>query len=230
MHRVASLDDADDFLGVAVDQRHFAGITEGDREQVLEVQLVHLLLGTLIDRNHHLPGVHRVLEAVLGRDVRRVLDVLRHQADLILGQDVVEVHHAAVGAVADDLFQTGLAELERAALGNVAVLVLLGPVRLEVLAGSPLAQHPVTAGAALEVDLLGLFFFGSAQFRRLGGILSESGTHGRGHGSHCKHPQYGFSHLPLLEQNKARHFPSAMGARLNLSRWGGIDPDQAFIA
>jgi hypothetical protein len=45
------------------------------------------------------------------------------------------------------------AQLERAAFG-LAVLVGLGPVRLEVLAGGALAQHAVAAGAALEVDLL----------------------------------------------------------------------------
>jgi hypothetical protein len=51
----------------------------------------------------------------------------------------------------------GLAQLQGAAFGLAAVLVGLGPVRLEVLAGGALAQHAVAAGATLEVNLLRRF-------------------------------------------------------------------------
>ncbi len=92
--------------------------------------------------------------------------------DFFLGQDVVEVNHSAIGTVTDDLFQTLLTQLERAALGHVAVLVLLPPVRLQVLAGGALTQHAVAAGTTLEINLLGLFFLS----RRLnvGAALSAS--------------------------------------------------------
>ena len=184
MHGVAGLDDAADFLGVAVDQGHFAGVSQGDREHVLEVVVVHLLGRPILDRHDDLPGIHRVLEAVLGRHIRRHLDVLGHQGDFVLGQDVVEIHHAAVGTVADDLFQTRLTELDRSAFGLAAVLGGAAPVRLEVLAGSALAQHTMTAGAALEVDLLRGLLFGGGQ--RRGSLLREGTAHGAGHGRNSK--------------------------------------------
>ena len=187
MHRIAGLDDAADVIGVAVDQGHFAGVTQGDREEVLEVVLVHLLGRTILDRHDDLPGIHGVLEAVLRRHIRRQLDVLGDQGDFFLGQDVVEVHHATVGAVADDLFQAILAKLERAPFGLRTGLVGLGPVRLEVLAGGALAQHAMTTRATLEVDLLGGFLFGRGQRRC--GVLCENTAHGTGNGRNSKHSE-----------------------------------------
>ena len=181
MNRIAGLDDGADFLGITVDQGNFTGITQGDREHVVQVEVVHLLLRTLVNRNDDLPGIHRVLEAVLRRHIRRVLDVLGHQGNFVLGQNVVEVHHTAIGTVADDLFQTSLTQLERTAFGGLAFLVLLGPMRFQVLACCALTQHAVAACATLEVNLLCLFLFSSRQFRRLGSILCKGRTHGQCH-------------------------------------------------
>ena len=108
-------------------QLHALGVAQGDREHVLQVDLVHLLGRTLIDRNQELPAVLHVLQRELGRNRRLDLNVARHQVDFILGQDVVVVDHAAFGTVGDDLLETLGAQLQRAAFGMGAVGKGLGP-------------------------------------------------------------------------------------------------------
>jgi len=105
VHGISGFHNAPDLLGVAVDQRHFAGITQGHREHVLQVDLVHLLLGPVFRLDDQLPAVHHVFHSPLGRRIRRNLDVFRHHRDFFLGQDVVEVDHPAIGPVADDVLQ-----------------------------------------------------------------------------------------------------------------------------
>ena len=173
MHGVAGLDDAADFLGVAIDQGHFARVAQRHREHVLQVDLVHLLGRTLVDRHDDLPGIHRFLEAVLWRHIRRVLDVACHQVDFFLGQDVIKVHHAAIGTVADDLFQTRLTQGQRTTFSGLAFLVGLAPMRLKVLAGGTLAQDTVATSATLEVNLLGGFLFSGRHGGRLRFVLSH---------------------------------------------------------
>ena len=104
MHGIASLDNAADFFGIAVDQCNFTGITQGDREHIVQVVLVHLLGRAIFDRNQDFPRIHLILEAELWWHIRCVLDVLGHQRQFFLSQNVVKVHHAAIGTVTDDFF------------------------------------------------------------------------------------------------------------------------------
>ena len=157
VHRVAGLDDVDDLLGVAVDQRHFTRVTQRGREDVADVVVVHLLLRPLLRRHDDLPGRLHVVKAVLRRRRRVVLDVARHQVHFLLGHFAagLPVGHAGRRAVGDEDLQVV------GALG-------LGDVRGQRFAGGALAQHAMAAGAALEIDLAGQIEFGLGQGRRLG--------------------------------------------------------------
>ena len=173
MDCIASLDNTADFLGIAVNQSNFTGVTQRDREDVVQVELVHLLGRTLVDRHDDLPGIQLILEAVLWRHIRRVLDVACHQVDFFLGQDVIKVHHAAIGTVTDDLFQTRLTQGQRTTFSGLAFLVGHAPMRLKVLAGGTLAQDTVATSATLEVNLLGCLFFSGRHGGRLRFVLSH---------------------------------------------------------
>ena len=87
-----------------------------------------------------------------------MLDVVGHQGDLFGVQLArgTPVGHAGRRAVGDQRFQILLA-------------AGLGDVRCQRLAGGTLAQHAVTAGTALEVDLPCLLELGIGQVRRTGG-------------------------------------------------------------
>ena len=107
VHRVAGLDDVDDLLRVAVDQRHFPGIAQRGGEDVVGVVRVLLLLRPLVRRDQHLPALLHVGEAPLGRLRRRLLHVARHQIDLG-GRELARrapVRHAGRGAVIDEHLQ-----------------------------------------------------------------------------------------------------------------------------
>ena len=56
VHGVAGFDDVDDFLGITVDQGDRAVVTQGHRENVLDVVVVHLFGGTLVHRDVFLAG------------------------------------------------------------------------------------------------------------------------------------------------------------------------------
>src|SRR5690554_2426566 len=79
VHRVAGFDDLHDFLGIAVNQGNLTGVTQGNAEDVFQVQVVHLFLRTIFRGNNHFPGVLHVSQAELGRLWRLVHDVLGHQ-------------------------------------------------------------------------------------------------------------------------------------------------------
>ena len=173
MDCIASLDNTKDFLGIAVNQSNFTGVTQRDREDVVQVELVHLLGRAILHLDQDLPGVHLILEAELWRHIRRVLDVACHQVDFFLGQDVIKVHHAAIGTVTDDLFQTRLTQGQRTTFSGLAFLVGHAPMRLKVLAGGTLAQDTVATSATLEVNLLGCLFFSGRHGGRLRFVLSH---------------------------------------------------------
>ena len=165
MHRVAGFDDLHDFLGIAVNQGNLTGVTQGNAEDVFQVQVVHLFLRTVFRSNDHLPGVLHVSQAELGRLWRLVHDVLGHQfhgffVEVTRGQPV---RHTGRGAVADKGLQ-------------VVDATLLGNIRGQRLTGGAFAQYTVTAGAALEVDFLGLFELGVGQVRGAGGADDSCGT------------------------------------------------------
>ena len=165
MDRITGVENLPDLVRIAINQSQLASVTQGDREHVLQVDLVHLLGRTLIDRNQKLPAVLHVLQRELGRNRRLDLNVARHQIDFILGQDVVVVDHAAFGAVGNDLFETLSTQLHRTAFGMGAVSQRLGPVRLEVLARGALAQHAVATSTALEVNQFALLHLRRCQLR-----------------------------------------------------------------
>ena len=144
------------FFRVAVDQRDFAGVAQRDRHQVLDVVLVHLLLRPLGDRDDDLPRRLHFLHPELGRRRRRLLDVARHQVDLLRCHLAggLPVRHAGRRAVGDEHLEV---------VGTLAERDVGG----ERLAGGALAQHAVTAGAALEVDLARLVEFRLRHRRRL---------------------------------------------------------------
>ena len=152
MHGVAGVDDVRDFVGVAVNQGHLAGVPQGHAEQVFQVQVVHLLGGALLGGHDDFPGGLHLFEAVFRGLGRFVHDVLGHQLDFFLGEVTggQPVRHAGRRAVADK----GL---------EVVDPPFLGDVRRQRLAGRALAQDTMAAGAAFKVDLLGLLEFGVGQ-------------------------------------------------------------------
>ena len=156
VHRVAGLDDVDDLLGVAVDQRHLAGVAQRRREDVLDVVAVHLLRRALARRDDDLPRRLHLLHAEFRRRGRRLLDVARHQVHVGVGEIArrAPVRHAGRRAVLDEDLQVLGALVDR-------------DVGRERLAGRALAQHAVAAGAALEVDLPRLVELGLRHRRRL---------------------------------------------------------------
>ena len=158
VHGIARVDDVDDLLAVAVDQRDLAAVAKGHREEILDVVAVHLLLRSLVDGHQDLPcGLH-LRHAVLGRLRRLVLQIARHEIHF-LGVELARaapVRHACRGAEVDEHL-----EVFRAAR--------LRDVGRERLAGGALAQHAVTARAALEVDALGLLELRRAERRCAGG-------------------------------------------------------------
>ena len=82
MHGITGIEDADDLLAVAVDQRHLAGIAQGHREEVVQIELVQLLGRPVLDRHIDLPAVANFLHAEFGRRRRLVLQEARHDVDV----------------------------------------------------------------------------------------------------------------------------------------------------
>ena len=164
MHGIAGLDDGDNLLRIAVDESHFAGIAQRHREQVVEIELVHLGGRPLVDGHQHLPGGLDVRHAELRRLCRFVQQIFCHQLDFFRLQFArgAPVGHAGRRAVSDEIAQILKAEL-------------LGDVGSERLARGALAQHPVTAGATLEINLIGVGVLIGGEHRRarLGARLLE---------------------------------------------------------
>ena len=188
MHGVAGLDDAPYLLGITVDQRHLAGIAQRHREDVVQIDVVHLFGRPLVDRHMQLPGAAHVGQAPLGRRVGRHLDIGRHVLDFILAQDIVEVRHAPFSAVTHDFFQPRVAQLA-------------GVFRFEIFARRTFAQHAVAAGATLEIRFAasGLGFVG--QTGRIGG---KSRREREWQGQHDPVPGDNLKHFPSLFDEKNR--------------------------
>ncbi|MNT04392.1 hypothetical protein D3C72_1389680 [compost metagenome] len=152
MHRVAGLDDVDDLLAVAIDQRDLAGVAQRDREEVVQVVLVHLLGRPLRDGQDVLAAFLDVSQRKFRRCRRIELYITGHQVDFLVGEvaGCAPVRHAGRAAVLDE----GLQVFRAARAGDVW---------RQRLAGRALAQHAVAAGAALEVDLPGVIELGRGQ-------------------------------------------------------------------
>ena len=86
MHRVAGRQDADDLLGIAVDDGDLAAVAQRHREEIVDVAVVLRPLGSVGRIDHHLPRCLHVLEPELGRRGRFLLQEARHDVDLLYGQ------------------------------------------------------------------------------------------------------------------------------------------------
>ena len=157
VHRVAGVQHVDDLVRAAVDQGDLAGVAQSHREQIVDIEVVLRRVGALLDRHVHGPGLAHLLQAELGRRPWVVQQVARHQVDLALGQLArgAPVRHAGGRAVVDERLQVVVAELAR-------------EVGRERLARGALPEHAMAAGAALEVDLVGLRELGLGQARHAG--------------------------------------------------------------
>ena len=146
VHGVAGFDDVDDFLAIAIDQRNFAAVTQGDGEDVVDVVVVHFLGRTLGYRNDFLAGLLDIGQRVFRRGRRFLLNVTSHQIHLLVGQLARSppVRHTGRRTVFDEHFQV---------IGTVGQ----GFVGGQRFAGCTLAQHTVAASAAFEIDLFAFF-------------------------------------------------------------------------
>ena len=115
VHRVAGLDDVDDFFGVAVNQRHFAGIAQRGGEDVGDVEVVHLLGGPVFGRHRDFPRLLHVRHAPLGRLGRVLLDVARHHVHVGLAHFArgLPIGHASRRAVSNKHLQVFSAFFQR---------------------------------------------------------------------------------------------------------------------
>ena len=104
VHGVARADDIDDLLGVAVDQRHLARVTQRDREDVVDVVVVLLPGRPLVDRHDDVPRCLHLLHAELRRLRRLVLHVARHQIHLLGAElaGLAPARHAGRRALVDE--------------------------------------------------------------------------------------------------------------------------------
>ena len=159
VHGVARLENIRDLLRVAFNQGNLAGIAQGDREEVVQVELVHLLLRPLVGRHDDFPALLDLGQAVFRRLRRLVQQVARHEVDIGLGHVAggAPVGHAGGRAVVDEGVQIVVAELA-------------GEIGRQRFAGRAIAQDAVAAGAALEIDPLCLVELvlgeaGDARFR-----------------------------------------------------------------
>ena len=102
-----------------------------------------------------------------------MLNVLRHQLDLFLGHDVVEVIHTTFGTKLDDTCET---------LGTF----FHGFFRFQAFTRGPFTQNTMTASTTLEVGSLRLFEFCLChrRWRFFGSVGDTSNTHPDGHGEY----------------------------------------------
>ena len=148
MYGVTGPNDGCNFLGVTVDDGHFACVTQRYREEILDVAVV-LGSGRAVFRfDVHFPAVGHFRQTPFRRCRRLVLQVAGHDIDLCIGEVArgAPIGHAGGGAVGDQGFQ-------------VVGALFTGDIRGQGFAGGAFAQHAVAAGAAFEVDLRGFVEF-----------------------------------------------------------------------
>ncbi len=148
MDRIPGVDHRPDLVGAAVDQRDLPGIAQRHRHQVVDVDVVHLFLRTVLGLDEHLPAFLHLRHAPFRRRGRFEKDIAGHQVHFLFGQLArgAPVRHPRRRAVGDEALQ-------------VVVAVFTGDVGRQRLARRAFPQHPVAAGAALEVDLRALLEF-----------------------------------------------------------------------
>ncbi len=107
MHGIACVDDIDDLLIVAVDQCHLSGVTQCQREHIVEVELVHLLLRPLLRRDEYLPASLHLRHAPFGWRRRLVLEEARHNVHIVVTQLTgrTPVGHASGRAIVNEHLQ-----------------------------------------------------------------------------------------------------------------------------
>ena len=157
MHGIACWQNRDDLLGVAINEGNFTAVTQGDREDVGNIETVFLLLGALIDGDHDLPGAFHVLHAEFRRGRRLLLDITRHQIHFGRRQLTArtEVRHTGGRTVGNEGLQI---------FGTICQR-FVGSQRFT---RGTLTQHTVAAGAAFKIDLARLIKFSHGHLRGFG--------------------------------------------------------------
>src|SRR3989338_9123397 len=178
MHCVASVERGDDFFVIAVDQSYFAVIAQRGGEDVVQIDVVHLLRWAIFHRNQNLPCGFDIGQTHFWRSYRRLLHVTRHQIDFFFGQLAtgLKTWHTARRTVTDKCLQV------IRAFGN-------GKVRRQRFAGRTLTQHTMTTSATLEKDLASLVHFICTHWRSIDMITISTANSQRQSGQTCQYRQ-----------------------------------------
>ena len=142
MHGVTGFKARHDFLGIAIDDRDFASITQRNREEVVDVAVMLRFGRTVFRRNQDFPACFHIGHAEFRWRGRFLLQKTRHDVDLGFGHVTrgTPVGHAGRRAVGDQGFQ-------------VICTLFPGNVRRQRLARGAFAQHTMASRASLEVTL-----------------------------------------------------------------------------
>ena len=140
---ITSVDDGLNFIAVAVDQGDLPGIAQGHREQVVDVQIIDLLRGSVGEGHQQFPAFADFRHPEFRRLRRVNHQVFRHQLDIFIAQlaRCAPVGHAGRRTIGDEAMQ-------------IVKPQIAGQVGCQRLTGSAFAQHPVTSGATLKEYLL----------------------------------------------------------------------------
>ena len=157
MHRITGIDNTDNLLAIAIDQRNLAGITQCHGEDIVKIVVVHLLLWTLLGIDQQLPAVLHFRHTEFRRNRRFVLKVFGHQHHLIRGEraGLAPTRHTGRRTEVDKHFQV---------IGTLSKR----NVRRQRFARRALAQHTMTTRTTLKVDLFCLGKFFLAHYRGTG--------------------------------------------------------------
>ncbi len=157
MHGITGLDDAEDFLRVAVDDGNLPGVTQRHREEVVDIAVVLRFGRAIFGRNQDFPGRLHLRHAEFRRHRRFLLQEARHDVDLLRRHLTggAPVRHTGRRAVGDQGLEVFRAFVER-------------DVRSQRLAGGSLAQDAMAAGATFEIQLRGRCELGFGKDRSTG--------------------------------------------------------------
>ena len=108
MHRVAGLDDFDDFLAVTVDERDLTGVAGVTENRLSRFRSFIFFLGA-VPGNADLPGAFHLLQSPLRRNRRLMLQVSGHHIDFGFAELTggAPVGHARGRSVGNEVLQIG---------------------------------------------------------------------------------------------------------------------------
>ena len=170
VHGVAGLEDRHDFLGIAIDDRNLAGVTQRNREEIFDIAVVLRLGRTIFRRTTR--TFHARLHfrhAEFRRRGRFLLQEARHDVDLFRRHFArrTPVGHAGRRTVGDQRLQVVRALFSR-------------DVRRQRFTCRTLAEYAVAACAAFKIQLrsggeFSLTQDGTAGSHDLAGVFSGDG-------------------------------------------------------